>query len=100
MVNNLDLHKTSTAVVGCLFARTVKLTGQKFQGNLPCIWSALSPMSGGWRWANLRWTASPTRLRRGPSVPELLTLRGRVVTADAMHCRRQIAQQVAEQDGN
>ena len=31
---------------------------------------------------------------------EMLTLRGKVVTADAMHCQRQVAQQVIEQGGD
>ena len=30
----------------------------------------------------------------------MLTLRGKVVTADAMHCQRQVAQQVVEQGGD
>ena len=30
----------------------------------------------------------------------MLTLRGKVVTADAMHCQRQVAQQVIEQGGD
>ena len=32
-----------------------------------------------------------------PRLLEMLTLRGKVVTADAMHCQRQVAQQVIEQ---
>ena len=35
-----------------------------------------------------------------PTLLEMLTLRGTVVTADAMHCQRQIAQQVIDQDGD
>ena len=35
-----------------------------------------------------------------PKLLEMLTLRGKVVTADAMHCHRQIAQQVTEQGGD
>ena len=31
---------------------------------------------------------------------EMLTLRGKVVTADAMHCQRQVAQQVVELGGD
>ena len=34
-----------------------------------------------------------------PQLLEMLTLRGKVVTADAMHCQRQVAQQVVEQGG-
>ena len=30
----------------------------------------------------------------------MLTLRGKVVTADALHCQRQVAQQVIEQSGD
>ena len=30
----------------------------------------------------------------------MLTLRGKVVTADALHCQRQVAQQVIEQGGD
>ena len=32
-----------------------------------------------------------------PRLLEMLSLRGKVVTADAMHCQRQVAQQVVEQ---
>ena len=32
-----------------------------------------------------------------PRLLEMLTLRGKVATADALHCRRQVAQQVIEQ---
>ena len=32
-----------------------------------------------------------------PKLLQLLSLQGRVVTADAMHCQRQVAQQVVEQ---
>ena len=32
-----------------------------------------------------------------PKLLEMLTLRGKVVTADALHCQRQVAQQVIEQ---
>ena len=32
-----------------------------------------------------------------PKLLELLSLQGRVITADAMHCQRQVAQQVVEQ---
>ena len=35
-----------------------------------------------------------------PKLLEMLTLRGTVVTADAMHCQRQIAQQVIDQEGD
>ena len=35
-----------------------------------------------------------------PKLLEMLTLRGKVVTADAMHCQRQVAQQVIEQGGD
>ena len=35
-----------------------------------------------------------------PKLPELFHLTGTVVTADAMHCQRQLAQQVAEQSGD
>ncbi len=35
-----------------------------------------------------------------PRLLEMLTLRGKVVTADAMHCQRQVAQQVIEQGGD
>ena len=35
-----------------------------------------------------------------PKLLEMLTLRGKVVTADAMHCQRQVAQQVVEQGGD
>ena len=35
-----------------------------------------------------------------PQLLELLSLRGKVVTADAMHCQRHIAQQVVEQGGD
>ena len=35
-----------------------------------------------------------------PKLLEMLTLRGTVVTADARHCQRQIAQQVIDQDGD
>ena len=35
-----------------------------------------------------------------PQLLELLTLKGKVVTADAMHCQRHIAQQVMEQGGD
>ena len=35
-----------------------------------------------------------------PKLLELLTLRGKVVTADTMHCQRQVAQQVIEQGGD
>ena len=34
-----------------------------------------------------------------PKLLEMLTLPGKAVAADAMHCQRQIAQQVIEQDG-
>ena len=34
-----------------------------------------------------------------PKLLEMLSLRGKVVTADAMHCQRQIAEQVVEQGG-
>ena len=35
-----------------------------------------------------------------PRLLAMLTLRGKVVTADAMHCQRQVAQQVIEQGGD
>ena len=35
-----------------------------------------------------------------PQLLEMLSLRGKVVTADAMHCQRQVAQQVVEQGGD
>ena len=35
-----------------------------------------------------------------PKLLEMLTLHGKVVTADAMHCQRQVAQQVIEQGGD
>ena len=35
-----------------------------------------------------------------PQLLEMLTLRGKVVTADAMHCQSQVAQQVIEQGGD
>ena len=35
-----------------------------------------------------------------PRLLEMLSLRGKVVTADAMHCQRQVAQQVVEQGGD
>ena len=35
-----------------------------------------------------------------PKLLEMLSLRGKVVTADAMHCHRQLAQQVVEQRGD
>ena len=35
-----------------------------------------------------------------PWLLEMLTLRGKVVTADALHCQRQVAQQVIEQGGD
>ena len=35
-----------------------------------------------------------------PKLLEMLTLRNTVVTADAMHCQRQIAHQVVEQGGD
>ena len=35
-----------------------------------------------------------------PRLLEMLTLRGKVVTADALHCQRQVAQQVIEQGGD
>ena len=35
-----------------------------------------------------------------PRLLEMLTLRGKVVTADAMHCQRQVAQQVIEPGGD
>ena len=35
-----------------------------------------------------------------PKLLDMLSLRGKVVTADAMHCQRQIAQQVVAQGGD
>ena len=35
-----------------------------------------------------------------PQLLEMLSLTGKVVTADAMHCQRQVAQQVVEQGGD
>ena len=35
-----------------------------------------------------------------PRLLEMLTLRGKVVTADALHCQRQMAQQMIEQGGD
>ena len=35
-----------------------------------------------------------------PRLLAILTLRGKVVTADAMHCQSQVAQQVIEQGGD
>ena len=35
-----------------------------------------------------------------PRLLEMLTLRGKVVTADARHCQRQVAQQVVEPGGD
>ena len=35
-----------------------------------------------------------------PKLLEMLSLRGKVVTADAMHCQRQVARQVVEQGGD
>ena len=35
-----------------------------------------------------------------PQLLEMLSLRGKVVTADAMHCQRQVAQQVVERGGD
>ena len=35
-----------------------------------------------------------------PRLLEMLTLWGKVVTADAMHCQRQVAQQMIEQGGD
>ena len=39
-------------------------------------------------------------IRAMPKLLEMLTLRNTVVTADAMHCQRQIARQVVEQGGD
>ena len=35
-----------------------------------------------------------------PQLLELLSLMGKVVTADALHCQRHIAQQVVDQGGD
>ena len=50
--------------------------------------------------ANWRLRPNPTRLRAVPQLLELLSLKGKVVTADAMHCQRHIAQQVVDQGGD
>ena len=44
--------------------------------------------------------ANPNEIVALPKLLRLLSLEGKVVTADAMHCQRQVARQVMEQSGD
>jgi predicted transposase YbfD/YdcC len=105
--------------------RAVRLIGPA--ASRPCTWSAHGAASSDWCWRRsppmLNRTRSPQCPNRGPQrqvfvagvetgVPSdrssslgwkllaLLTLKGTIVTADALNCQRSIAQQIVDQKGD
>src|SRR4051794_33041176 len=64
-----------------------------------CIWSMPGPLSSACCSVRRRSMASPTR-SAVPKLLELLSLKGCIVTADALNCQRVIAAKVVEQGGD
>ena len=62
-----------------------------------CTWSMPGPQSKGWVLGQLAVGGKSNEITAVPKLLEMLTLPGMVVTADAMHCQRQLSQQIVEQ---
>ena len=66
----------------------------------PCTWSAPGAAISGSCWRRSLPMPSRDEITAVPKLLEMLTLKGTIVTVDALNCQRAIAQQIVEQGGD
>ncbi len=84
------------AVDGKTLRRSYDRAGARSPLHLVSAWAEEQRLSLG----QVAVAGKSNEIKALPKLLELLNLRGKVVTADAMHCQRQVAQQVVAQKGD
>jgi predicted transposase YbfD/YdcC len=66
----------------------------------PCTWSVRGAANNGWCWAQIATDAKSNEITAVPPLLKMLSLKGAIVTTDALNCQLVIAQQIVEQGGD